>query len=398
MLSREYNRDNFRRHTAEADITVVEGVMGLYDGYDGTSDAGSTAQMAKWLDLPVMLVVDARSMARSAAALVQGFEGFDPDLTFAGVLFNRVGSPGHLDYLRQAVDAHVSMPCLGGIPRRPEVAIPERHLGLVTADDFRLSHDMEMALADLVEGGMDLDALLAGGDEKTSERQAAPCAVDPAGVTIAVARDPAFCFYYPENIELLEHSGARISFFSPLEDSDLPEGTDGIYFGGGYPEVYAERLAANERIRLQIAEASEAGMPIYGECGGFMYLCHHLVDVTGKKFPMTGCFPWGSRMLDRRKALGYREITCVADTPVGPRGTVIRGHEFHYSTLEPLPGEMDTVYRITNRKGHTPLPEGYLSRRTLGSYVHLHFGSAPDAAASFVKHCAAYTAAEGSIA
>jgi cobyrinic acid a,c-diamide synthase len=207
-----------------------------------------------------------------------------------------------------------------------------------------------------------------------------------------VARDSAFCFYYPENIELLELAGARIVYFSPMDDESLPPHTDGIYLGGGYPELHAERLAGNARLRGQIADASAAGMPIYGECGGFMYLCDHLEDMNGRRFPMTGCFPWGARMLDRRSALGYREVNCTADTVVGPAGTVIRGHEFHYSILDPRPEDAETVYRITGRMGGDAALEGYRRRQTLGSYVHLHFGSAPAAAPSFVERCGAYRA------
>jgi len=397
MLPRGYNQDLFRRCCRAADLAVVEGVMGLYDGYDGRSEAGSTAQMAKWLDLPVLLVVDARSMARSAAALVQGFERFDPDVRFAGVVFNRIGSPKHLTYLREALAGHVTMPCLGGIPRDEAIGIPERHLGLHTADDHPLDQDAADRLATLVENHVDLDRLL-----EMATHLSAP---DPAGpasgrrsedtVRIGVARDPAFCFYYPDNLEILADHGAEIIFFSPLTDSRLPEGLDGLYFGGGYPELQAEQLAANRGLRAMVKGCSLAGMPIYAECGGFMYLCEQLTDAGGKTWPMAGCFPMGTRMLTRRRALGYREIRLAKASPLGPPGLVGRGHEFHYSELTEEPPGITTVYAATPRSGEILREEGYLVRNTLGSYIHLHFGSNPDMAKHFVGRCREFQAEEG---
>ena len=390
MLEEAFNRQTFYKNAADADVAVVEGVMGLFDGYDGKSEAGSTAQMAKWLGLPVLLTVNARSMARSAAALVQGFERFDPDLSFAGVVFNQVGSDTHVKYLREALDGNAAMPCLGGIARSAEIAMPERHLGLVTAEDHPLSVETVDRLADLIETSVDVDALLAGLPEVRAGETISVRQNREHRATVAVARDAAFCFYYPENIELMAAAGARIVNFSPLTDTALPEGIDGIYLGGGYPELHAHVLAENSAMRSDVAAASAAGMPIYAECGGFMYLCRDLTDTEGRRHPMCGCFPFRARMSERLRSLGYREVTCTADTIVGAAGTVIRGHEFHYSEAATPPGEWTSDYRLSARSGGRVMSEGYRVASTLGSYVHLHFGSRPDAAETFVGRCHAW--------
>lgn len=396
MLSKDYNRACLETSARGADIVVIEGVMGLYDGYDGRTEAGSTAQMAKWSDFPVLLVVNAKSMARSAAAVVKGFELFDPDISFAGVLFNHVGSSVHLSYLSQALEDHVFMPCLGGLPRRDNLTMPERHLGLVTTDEHVLSKETREQLADLIEAHVNLDGLIENlpdrplSDVVEDMPFSATRAKPPAGkeVTIGVARDKAFCFYYRDNLDILESFGARIEFFSPLEDTRLPAGIDGLYFGGGYPELFAGKLSENTSLLQQVREKSIAGMPVYGECGGFMYLCETLTDPEGRSHPMTGCLPLATQMTDGLRSLGYREAYLKTDTIIGPEGTIIRGHEFHYSKLaEPLQTDVETVYRIAARNGKHKKDEGFAVRNTLGSYLHLHFGSCVDAGAYFVNAC-----------
>jgi cobyrinic acid a,c-diamide synthase len=392
MLPQKFNLDSFAKCTKEADIAVVEGVMGLFDGYNGRSEAGSTAQMAKWLGLSVILLVDAASMARSAAAIVTGFEHFDSELTYAGVIFNNLGSCRHLQYLKEAVQDRVKMPCLGGILRNKDIAIPERHLGLVTQEDHPLAEDSIDRLADHIEKSIDLDLLLNNLTEITQPGQShrtQPAQYEEKA-RIAVARDNAFCFYYADNFELLENQGAELIFFSPMADCNLPDDIDGLYIGGGYPELFAEKLSENISMANRIKEKSDDGMPIYGECGGFMYLCKELVDLNNNRYRMTGCFPFATRMFTRLKALGYREITLSRDTVIGNAGLTIRGHEFHYSELVNLSRDVPTVYSITDRSGMDKAPEGYLINHTLGSYNHLHFGSQPDAAGCFVENCLKY--------
>ncbi|CAN2044828.1 Cobyrinate a,c-diamide synthase [Candidatus Magnetomoraceae bacterium gMMP-1] len=389
MLSKEYNRQVFRKRKY-MDIAVIEGVMGLFDGYDGKSEAGSTAQMAKWLNLPIILIVDAKSMARSAAALVQGFECFDESLCFAGVIFNNIGTEKHLIYLKEALLGNVKMPCLGGIPNNSKIAIPERHLGLVTQDEYSLTEKNINKLADLIDENIDMDALLNSLPDlnpvKESDRLCLPS--KKAKVRIGIARDKAFCFYYQDNLDMLEKNGANLVYFSPIKDKFLPENLHGIYFGGGYPEVFAKQLADNSSMRKSIKEKSQKGMPIYGECGGFMYLCKELCDTDGNIYPMTECFPFTASMSTKLKSLGYREVELKKDTIIGKSGWKIKGHEFHYSEIiEQNLKNIETVYNVSKRTGLDQKKEGYIIANTLGSYNHLHFGSNSDAAAAFVEAC-----------
>lgn len=388
MLSREYNLACFNRNAANGDVAVIEGVMGLFDGYSGTSEDGSTAQMAKWLDMPVVLVVNAKSMARSAAAVVQGFENFDPGLRFAGVIFNNVGSERHLSYLKEALEGNVKMPFLGGIFRSQDLEIPERHLGLITDDEHILSDGAIDRLAGLIETGIDMPLLL----DRIGSREV-PGGVgetryegDKPSVKIAVARDKAFCFYYGDNLDLIEQSGVEIVYFSPMEDNHLPEGISGIYFGGGYPELFAEKLSRNTGLMEETLNASRAGMPIYGECGGLMYLSRSITDFEGRTFPMTDCLSLELKMLNRLKSLGYREVTLESDSILGKRGDRVRGHEFHYSEIAGGM-ETETVYSVKRRMDGEAASEGFSVLNTLGSYVHLHFGSNLQVAENFVASC-----------
>ena len=397
MLSQDYNLKSFEKNTRNSDVAVVEGVMGLYDGYDGKSEAGSTAQMAKWLGLPILLVVDARSMARSAAAVIMGFERFDPELSFAGVVFNNLGSRRHLQYLKDAVDETLAIPCLGGLVNDEKIAIPERHLGLVTREDHALDQQTVNRLADGVEKNIDLDLLINNLPELNVSSRLEPVTPDirNKSVRIAVPSDKAFCFYYHDNFELLEGQGAELVFFSPIAGDDLPRDTDGLYLGGGYPELFGDKLTKNRKLRRRVKQESDAGMPIYGECGGFMYLCEALFDQHGNRYPMAGCFPFTTRMSPRLKALGYREITLTRGTVIGNPGMIVRGHEFHYSELTTYAPDFPNAYRISDRSGLAKPPDGYLTNQTLGSYNHLHFGSRPETAEFFVENCLAYQRQKG---
>lgn len=400
MLPAEYNLRLFRDKSKGRDIAVVEGVMGLFDGYDALTETGSTAQMAKLLNLPVVLVVSAKGKARSAAAIVKGFETFDPDLSLAGVIFTQAGSERHYHYIRDAVEQNCTTPCLGYMPKNEAIVMPERHLGLVTADEMPISQESVSILVSMIEDHVDLDRLLDSLEEinsrplgQTGQR---PLAEPGSGLQkkarIAVARDKAFCFYYPDNLDILAASGAELVYFSPLEADSLPENIDGIYFGGGYPELNAEKLAAKQGLLNEIHQASESGMPIYGECGGFMYLCRAVSGMSGSEtFDMCGVFDFSIRMSGRLRSLGYREITLSADTLLGRKGDQIRGHEFHYSSLENADmAAHENVYQVASRAGQAISLKGFQKRKTLGSYLHVHFGSNPEAARHFVDHCAGY--------
>ncbi len=392
ICSGTFVRETFAHHAAGAEIAVVEGVMGLFDGMGGLSEEGSTSQTAKLLGAPVVLVVDARGQARSAAALVAGFAGFDPGVTVAGVIFNNVGSERHAALLREAVATGCpGVAVVGCIPRDEKLHIPSRHLGLLTAEENPLPAEFIEHLADTAERHLELDFLLRPHPQPLSpgERVAEGRVrgTREGDVRIAVARDAAFCFVYEDNLRLLAAAGAECVPFSPLADSALPSGIGGLYLPGGYPELFADTLAANNAMREAIRAAVEDGMPVYAECGGFIYLSRGIrgQDLT----PLVGIFPVTARMLPRRRALGYREIGTVAASILGPAGTVARGHEFHYSEMEEMPAEVARLYRVS-RQGKELGYEGYRYRNCLASYVHLHFGSNPAVAAHFVASCREY--------
>lgn len=390
MLPRQENLAIFGRHAADADVAVVEGVMGLYDGFDPVVEDGSSAQMAKWLGLPVVLCVDARAMARSLAALAQGFARFDPDVTWAGLVANHVGSAGHADLLGQAMAAVPELPFLGGLTKNPQLTLAERHLGLITAEDGGHDPARLTALADWLEQGLDLEALLARLPRLSPPAPPPDPPASGAPVRLGVARDQAFCFYYPENLRRLAVAGAELVYFSPLHDRQLPPGLAGLYLGGGYPELHAPALAANESLRGQIAGLGRAGLPIYAECGGMMYLGRELADLEGRRWPMAGLLPLSFTMLPRLRSLGYREVVFQAHTPLGPAGATARGHEFHYSeisTQEPDPATNDDLYQASGRRGPQADCRGYQRGNVLASYVHLHFGSNPALAPALVECC-----------
>jgi cobyrinic acid a,c-diamide synthase len=393
MLARGYNQQTFWRHVREKDVGIIEGVMGLFDGYSGKTEAGSTAEMAKWLGVPVLLVVDAAAMARSVAALIHGFRSFDPALRIAGVIFNRIGGPGHLQYLREALQSLPPITVIGGLPRDDTIAIPERHLGLLTPEEHRLTPEQIGRLAALIEDNLDLSRLLHELPPLSFPQETSEAARDAGSrlagdkVRFGVAKDEAFCFYYPDNWELLERAGAELVFYSPIHDARLPANVRGLYFGGGYPEVHTARLSANRSLQHDVRAFIERGGTVYAECGGFMYLTQAIRDIRGTTFPMVGVYPTTVRMLPHLAALGYAEVTVADPTGLLPGGQV-RGHEFHYSALENedfCRGPIATVYQVRQHGRAAPRAEGYLYRRCLASYIHLHFGSNSEFATTLVS-------------
>jgi len=387
MCGRDYVTALVARRAADADVAVVEGVMGCFDGFEGASEAGSTAEVAKWLGAPIVLVLDVGAMARSAAAVLLGFERFDPDVELAGVVFNRVGGPVHRRWLEDAVTRACKSRVLGALPYDASLVLPERHLGLVTAVEGAYGEEPRHRLATLIEEHVDVDALLAVARSGIERRQTEPRPAARAPVaTIAVARDEAFQFYYEDNLEMLEDAGARVVRWSPARDAALPA-ADGLYLGGGYPELHARALSANDELRRQVRAFAESGRPIYAECGGLMYLVETLTDLEGKSWPMVGSLPVTVDMRDRGLTIGYREVEMTAAGLLGPAGTRARGHEFHRSSLGSVPDSLARVYAVSDGHGGRPRAEGFATRGILASYVHLHFGSNPDLARNFVSAC-----------
>ncbi|MBI2219220.1 MAG: cobyrinate a,c-diamide synthase [Candidatus Rokubacteria bacterium] len=387
MCGRDQVLDTVARHAADADLALVEGVMGCFDGVDGTSEEGSTAQVAKWLGAPVVLVIDASSQSRSAGAVVLGFERFDPDLPIGAVIANRVAGEVHARWVCDAITSSCRAVPVGAIRRDEAVALPERHLGLVTAAEGPLTRELRRRLAEVIERSVDLERLLEIAAPVRNPPRASPAAASPPSVRIGVARDAAFQFYYAENLDLLRAAGAELVFWSPVTDGELPH-VDGLYFGGGYPELHAARLAANANLLKAVRRFAEAGRPIYAECGGLMYLAEAIEDLDGATHPMVGLLPTTVRMRPPRLTLGYTSVVLTAAAPIGSAGTTARGHEFHYSSLNPVPDSVPRVYRVSRRRGGDERAEGYLVGRTLMSYVHLHFASNPDIARWFVGSCA----------
>jgi cobyrinic acid a,c-diamide synthase len=356
---------SFARGAHAGEIALIEGVMGLFDGRSPTSLEGSAAELAIWLGAPVLTVVDASGMARTAAAVVHGLASYRPEVHVAGVVFNRAP---HGKLLREAM---AGFPMLGALPVRNDLAVPERHLGLVSAEIAGESDWVEK-LAAWAEEQLDLDGIVTLA--KPVPLGDVPM-VPPARVRIGIARDAAFHFYYDDNLDLLREAGAELVPFSPLTDTTLPK-VDGLYIGGGYPEAHRRALSANLSMRESIRAFCG---PIYAECGGLMYLGESLDDT-----PMCCVLPVRTRMTGKLRTLGYREVTTTKETLLGPAGTTFRGHEFHYSELADTP-ELSPVYQTAGR-GSVGV-EGWSRGRVLGSYVHAHFGSNLALAHSFVAAC-----------
>ncbi|MFE9030103.1 cobyrinate a,c-diamide synthase [Streptomyces iakyrus] len=374
------------------DIAVVEGVMGLYDGAAGEGELASTAHVAKLLGAPVVLVVDASSQSRSVAALVHGFASWDPEVRVGGVILNKVASDRHEELLREALE-QAGVPVLGVLRRAAQVSTPSRHLGLVpVAERQGAAVEAVAAMAAQVADGCDLGALEAlaraagavpGGSAPWTPASPAhhPTRSDGAAErrapVVAIAGGPAFTFSYAEHTELLVAAGAEVVPFDPLRDEDLPGGTAGLVIGGGFPEVYASELSANEPLRKAVAALAESGAPVATECAGLLYLCRELDGL-----PMCGVLDAGARMSERL-TLGYRDAVAIGDSVLASAGTRMRGHEFHRTVVEPGSGA-EPAWGI---RGPRPRVEGFVQRGVHASYLHTHWASEPGVARRFVERC-----------
>ncbi|MEI8235158.1 MAG: cobyrinate a,c-diamide synthase [Verrucomicrobiota bacterium] len=388
MTHEAYVRGLFCRASAGADIALVEGVMGLFDGADPVALGGSTAEVSRWIEAPVALVANAHGAGRSFAATVHGFATFVPEIRVVGVIANRTGSDRHAEGLSASLSAAALPPLLGAVKRGALPELPSRHLGLVTADAARLPQDILNQLADAVEASISLDNVIA------VARSAPPLAFEQAGemasaslakVRLGIARDEAFHFYYPDNLDALERAGCELVPFSPLRGEALPSGLHGIYMGGGYPEEHAAALAANHGMLESIRRFAASNRVIYAECGGLMYLSQGIETLDGTRHPLAGIIPAWTRMCPRRQSLGYVEATLMRDTLWGRAGGQLRGHEFHYSELTSVPADCECAYALRYRRSEHPAAEGFQRGSVLASYAHLHFASCPGAVAHFVE-------------
>ncbi|MCK1758367.1 cobyrinate a,c-diamide synthase [Bradyrhizobium sp. 137] len=383
MMGTDNVKNSFERFSDTSDAALIEAMGALYDGEDGT-ERGSAAFIAKLLDIPVILVIDIWGMTRSAVPLLQGFRSFDANLRFAGFVMNRAGSARHAKMVQDSLPEHLQAMCLGYILHSDELSIPERHLGLVTPDENVVGANARLAALDSGRAGLTIDHLLPvqGGKPRSSQR---PSTAAADKVRIAIARDQAFSFYYFENLALLEEAGAELCPFSPVSDRFLPADVSGVYIGGGYPESFAAKLASNLPLIKQLRQLTDQALPVYAECGGFMYLGRSLTLFDGTTKPMVGVFPIDIVMDPKHLAIRYVSVRTTVASALGPAGTLARGQEFHQSRIAHGSASAG-LYDVTTSSGEQ-FEHGMLCGGVAGSYVHLHFASNPAIPQNFVRSC-----------
>ena len=379
-----------------ADIAVIEGVMGLYDG--GRNGISSTAQLAKKLNAPVILVINAQSMGDSAAAIALGFKLYDKDVNLAGVILNRLGSKTHKSLIEEAM-AKIAIPVYGAIFRDDSVHMPERHLGLTPAQE-NSAQDIIDIISEKIAAEVDLDGVMKLAHTAPAlevEEETAACTAKD--ITIAVARDKAFSFYYPASLDVLAAQGAVIKFFSPLTDKAIPDDADALVFGGGFPEVFADELAANTTMLDSIRRAAKDGMPVYAECGGYMYMMEGIYDFDGRFHDMLGLIPAKAQMNKKLQTVGYVKARILHDDVLGAAGDEFHGHEFHFSSQieDETADDFAWAFEFTKMRNNAKYKAGYAKDNILGSYLHLHFLGSPSAAASLAAKARAYRQAKNKV-
>ena len=387
LVGEDKLKEIFIETATRADISIIEGVMGLYDG--GRGGISSTAEISKLLDAPVILVIDAKSMGTSAAAVALGFREFDKTINFAGVILNRLGSDSHKKMIIDALDK-LGIKCFGAIKRNDEFILPERHLGLIptteiTSSQFPVPSSLVKICA-AVEEQIDVDALISlAKNSLLLEKIPYTRPLTPDILKIAVAKDESFNFYYKESLKVLEKLGAEIIFFSPLNDETLPENICGLIIGGGFPEMFAARLEQNKSLRADIFNAAEKGLPIFAECGGCMYLMKSLTDFDGKSFEMCGVLDGSATMTNKLQTVGYVEAEILNDCVIGKAGDKIRAHEFHFSKELETSGEK--IFKCKRMRTGKEYLAGMAKKNIVASYLHIHFAGCPNAAKNFFDAC-----------
>jgi cobyrinic acid a,c-diamide synthase len=385
MIGEDGIKRLYEQKTPLGDVAVVEGVMGMYDGIDDSS-YGSTAYISKLLNLPVILVFDASSMAASASAMVMGYRDYDQDVKLAGVILNRVGSHKHYELLKRCIERDIGIPVLGYLPNDPSVMIPERHLGLVPAFENSGLDEHLSRLSQRIKDYVDLNAIIDIADMNSDKQEGDKHVrtTDYPLVKIGVAWDEAFNFYYKAGLETFEEMGARMVPVSLLRDKALPGDIDGLYIGGGFPEIFAAQLSQNTSMLRSVRDAIEDGLAVYAECGGFMYLCRSLTDLSGQQFPMVGIYDAEAVMTKGLKHFGYVKAEVLTDNILSEAGNVLEGHEFHHSEIKGiLP---NACYSVKKTKGDSDesWPCGYAYKNCLATYVHIDFFAHPELARHFI--------------
>lgn len=368
----------FQSHAQKADVNIIEGVMGLFDGHGSDPIDCSSAGIAQTLECPIILVVDGKAVSTSIAATVMGFQKFQPNTQIIGVIVNRVNSDSHYQLLKTAIENYCHISVLGRLPNKPDLVLPERHLGLVPSEETAESEEYWQQLADLVEEHIELDRILELSEQHdlAVTQPTLPCSDAYKGLKMAVAQDAAFHFYYQDNFNLLTQLGIELIPFSPLDDTTLPE-CDLVYIGGGFPEMFADKLSENRFMLRAVYQAHEKGVPIYAECGGLMYLGESLVTLEGDRYPMAGVLAGYSQMTKGLKRFGYSEARANEDTLLAHINETIKGHEFHHSEFfTELPCAF-SLYKTQNGKVVKEWAGGYQLNNTLASYLHIHFYQNP---------------------
>jgi len=390
MVPKDQIVELFTRKAASADIAVVEGVMGLYDGLSGLEETGSTAQIAKILRCPVLLVIDTYSMARTVAAVALGYKNFDENVNIAGIILNRVGGASHMAWCKQAIEAATGIPVVGSLPHNEEIELAERHLGLIPTPEKEPVDRFFSKTAAFVRGNVALDAVIkiakAAPEIPEVKHPIYPEKKQPKRVSIGVAFDEAFNFYYSGNLDLLEAYGAELKWFSPIHDKALPVNVDGIYIGGGFPEMLSKGLEANGSMLRVIKAAADSGMPIYAECGGLMYLTDSIVDFDGKSFRMTGVLPAKTVMV-KKVLLNYALADVRRDNLLSKAGSCLKGHEFHSSQIVDVPADAEFAYTLRKGVGIVGKQDAWLQQNVLASYMHIHFAQGAEIAQNFIASC-----------
>ena len=447
LTSQTYVQDCFARHVQGVDYALIEGVMGLFDGASGRDDWASTAHIARLLQLPVLLVLDCSRLSRSVAAIAHGYKTFDPRIQLAGVVLNRVGSDRHLELLKDALEP-LQLSVLGVLRRQDTITIPDRHLGLVPTAEITQLDVLFDQLAQLGDSCFDWERLLPlltppnpplyqfpfqtlhidppnppcqGGSKKVFVASIKEIGIGRGGeilnshsflpldnqsfseeglrgvlrmqgesnipIRVAIARDRAFSFYYQDNLDILQQLGAELVPWSPLTDEALPADIQGLYFGGGFPEVFAQQLTENTSARESVRKAILTGMPTYAECGGLMYLCEQITDFEGQSWSMVGVLPT-TTVMGKRLTVGYRQAKALQNSPLLPIGATVWGHEFHHSQLMATPEKPLFELRGYDQKGKGKATvEGWRVHQVHASYVHLHWGGRPEIPAHFLQRC-----------
>ena len=421
LTSEAYVQSCFNHHCQTVDYALVEGVMGLFDGVPikkdlhsnptrrvrsqrtishskfcltpkHINDCGSTAHIARLLNLPVLLAIDCSKLSGSVAALVNGYRYFDPQVNIIGLVLNKVGSDRHLELLEQALEP-LNLPILGVLRRREQIILPDRHLGLIPTEEVANFQQIVAQLAHLAKNSFNWSQLrpylyspkYPTQSSSTISLLTEPRQISQKTLTIAVARDRAFNFYYQDNLDILQELGAELIYWSPLTDPKLPENTAGIYLGGGFPEIFTAQLSDNQEALLSVKQAIFKGIPTYAECGGLMYLCEAIEDFEGNQLPMVGILPTTAAMT-KKLTLGYRQVIALQDNPFSEKNTILWGHEFHRSQISSFPDKPLLVAKTAYGKEIVSY-QGWKLHQVYASYIHLHFGIYQSQITRFLTHC-----------